>query len=217
MMGPEEVLVQGGNVSVNGQLVSDGESRLLPGKGAEGSRRQPRALFAPLGQSVHLPRAGVRRGSQVEACLLPHPHCCGRHLEVREPAEEPGGIDLFPGPTTRPTNPSQCDLGQVPLLSLSEPQFPHLLQSAVRKDFCATRWNFCPGWGPWSEVGLCFVVYSQENVKSVHELLQEGCDGEPIAFAFEGIKCRALESSFPFPSPSLGSLSPGMKVGGEGV
>ncbi|XP_070371679.1 SCO-spondin isoform X2 [Equus asinus] len=31
MMGPEEVLVQGGNVSVNGQLVSDGESRLLPG------------------------------------------------------------------------------------------------------------------------------------------------------------------------------------------
>uniref|UniRef100_G1Q6H8 VWFD domain-containing protein n=1 Tax=Myotis lucifugus TaxID=59463 RepID=G1Q6H8_MYOLU len=29
MMGPEEVLIQGGNVSVNGQLVPDGESQLL--------------------------------------------------------------------------------------------------------------------------------------------------------------------------------------------
>ncbi|XP_012589306.1 PREDICTED: SCO-spondin [Condylura cristata] len=31
MMGPEEVLIQGGAVSVNGQLVREGESRLLPG------------------------------------------------------------------------------------------------------------------------------------------------------------------------------------------
>ncbi|XP_004430689.1 PREDICTED: SCO-spondin [Ceratotherium simum simum] len=31
MMGPEEVLIQGRNVSVNGQLIPDGESRLLPG------------------------------------------------------------------------------------------------------------------------------------------------------------------------------------------
>lgn len=31
--GLEEVLIQGGNISVNGQLVPDGESQLLPGKG----------------------------------------------------------------------------------------------------------------------------------------------------------------------------------------
>ncbi|XP_016050982.1 PREDICTED: SCO-spondin [Miniopterus natalensis] len=31
LMGPEEVLIQGGNVSVNGQLVPEGESQLLPG------------------------------------------------------------------------------------------------------------------------------------------------------------------------------------------
>lgn len=33
LMGPEEVLIRGGNVSVNAQLVPGGESQLLPGKG----------------------------------------------------------------------------------------------------------------------------------------------------------------------------------------
>lgn len=33
MMGPEEVLIRGGNVSVSGQLVPDGVSQLLSGEG----------------------------------------------------------------------------------------------------------------------------------------------------------------------------------------
>lgn len=35
-MGTDEVLIWGGNVSVNGQLVPDGESLLLPSKGQSG-------------------------------------------------------------------------------------------------------------------------------------------------------------------------------------
>lgn len=54
MMGTEEVLIQGGNVSVDLHLVPDGESQLLPGKG----------------QSAHT-RAGLRRGSWGLSPLLP--------------------------------------------------------------------------------------------------------------------------------------------------
>jgi len=32
MMGPEEVLIRGENVTVNGRLVPEGASQLLPGK-----------------------------------------------------------------------------------------------------------------------------------------------------------------------------------------
>lgn len=45
-MGPEEVLIQGGSVSVDGQVVPEGESRLLHGE----SNSLPSALLAPLGQ-----------------------------------------------------------------------------------------------------------------------------------------------------------------------
>lgn len=61
MMGPEEVLIQGGNVSVNGQLVPDGESQLLPSKG----------------QSACGTQKGSKRGNRGLSWLLPpHPHCC---------------------------------------------------------------------------------------------------------------------------------------------
>ena len=62
-MGPEEVLIQGKNVSVNGQLIPDGESRLLQGKGAVGSRRLSRAPFVPLGQSAYPPEQGTAKGA----------------------------------------------------------------------------------------------------------------------------------------------------------
>lgn len=60
MMGPEEVLIRGENVSVNGRLVPEGASQLLPGKAAVGTRRWPRARFTSLGQSVHPQGAGQR-------------------------------------------------------------------------------------------------------------------------------------------------------------
>lgn len=61
-MGPDEVLVWGGNVSVNGQLVPDGESRLLHGKGTLESRRFPKVLFTLLRQSAL--KVGVRRTAE---------------------------------------------------------------------------------------------------------------------------------------------------------
>lgn len=63
MMGPEEVLIQGQNVSVNGQLIPDGESRLLHGKGAVGSRTLPRTPFVPLGQSSYPSGQGTAKGA----------------------------------------------------------------------------------------------------------------------------------------------------------
>lgn len=55
MMGPEEVVIRGGDVSVNGQLVPDGESRLLPGKG----------------QSAR-PQGGAQKGSREQPATDPH-------------------------------------------------------------------------------------------------------------------------------------------------
>lgn len=84
MMGPEEVLIQGGTVSVTGQLVPDGESQLLSGEG----------------QSAH-PQGGAQKGqlgtelAAVSSTLT----VVGRHLEMREPAEEPGVKDLVSTPT----------------------------------------------------------------------------------------------------------------------
>lgn len=80
MMGPEEVLIRGGNVSVNGQLVPEGESRLLPGKG----------------QSTR-PQGGAQKGSREQ--LGTAPTALGRHLELWEPAEKPEVVDLVPKPT----------------------------------------------------------------------------------------------------------------------
>lgn len=94
MMGPEEVLIRGGNVSVNGQLVPDGESRLLPGKG----------------QSA-CPRVGLRRAAE-SSWALP-PAALGSQLRSQR---------LLTSPPPHPCNspalvPSQCDLGQIPPLN----------------------------------------------------------------------------------------------------
>lgn len=89
--GPEEVLIQGGNVSVKGQLVPDGEFQLLSGEG----------------QSAH-PQGGAQKCQlRTElAAASPTLTVVGRHLEMREPAEEPGVKDLVPVPTPA-TNPHQ--------------------------------------------------------------------------------------------------------------
>lgn len=88
MMGPEEVLVRGRNVSVNGQLLPDGESQLLPGKSS--IRSSETACLSP-------------GDSWVGACSLPSSHCVGRqHLEMREPVRCQEVMDLVPHPCNPP-------------------------------------------------------------------------------------------------------------------
>lgn len=60
-MGPEEVLIQGKNVSVNGKLVPDGESQLL--HGTIGSGRLPSASLFLGTACLALRAGGCKRGS----------------------------------------------------------------------------------------------------------------------------------------------------------
>ena len=126
MMGPEELLIRGENVSVNGQLVPEGASRLLPGKAAVGTRRCP-GPHSLLWDSPSIRRARVRGQLKLGSWVGPHslptpPMAVGsQHLEMREPAEMPGG--LGPHPLPLQPAPSQGDLRKVPLLTPPPP--PH--------------------------------------------------------------------------------------------
>lgn len=71
MMGPEEVLIQGKNVSVNGKLVPDAESQLL--HGTVGSRGLPKAPSVPRGQPAYPPGQGAAKGPAEWETAVPPP------------------------------------------------------------------------------------------------------------------------------------------------
>lgn len=108
MMGPEEVLVRGRNVSVNGQLLPDGESQLLPGKSS--IRSSETACLSP-------------GDSWVGACSLPSSHCCWEAASGNERAREvPGGHGPCPPPLQpTPANPLAT------LVSWGKSLYPSLL------------------------------------------------------------------------------------------
>lgn len=82
-MGPEEVLIQGRNVSVNGKLVPDGESQLL--HGTVGSSRRPRGPCVPRGQPAYLLGQGTAKGAaEWEMVGLPPPRLGGFGTGGRE-------------------------------------------------------------------------------------------------------------------------------------
>lgn len=75
MMGPEEVLIQGKNVSVNGQRIPDGESRLLQGKELWGAGDCPGPHLFPW-DSLPIPQSRGQQKGQLGGSLLLHPHYC---------------------------------------------------------------------------------------------------------------------------------------------